>query len=158
MDTAGRSVSAPSLGIRFVILLWEAGSCCGIIGERCQYAVLPRARQPAPPAQPDLHAGSQWRPSVRARRQDAGAHGAPAWPTTTTFDIDALYSSSLPVSADPLIAPFTEQEARTAVRAMNGNSSPGPDGFGLGFYSAAWNTVSWSSRTRSTLVQQTWKA
>ena len=39
------------------------------------------------------------------------------------------------------MAPFTLQEIHVAINAMNKNSSPGPDGFGPGFYAAAWDTV-----------------
>ncbi|CAN6352985.1 unnamed protein product [Urochloa humidicola] len=59
----------------------------------------------------------------------------------TTFDVHHLYADAPKVNTAPLIAPFTEQEAWAAVRGMNRNSSPGPDGFGPGFYCAAWNTV-----------------
>jgi hypothetical protein len=37
--------------------------------------------------------------------------------------------------------PFTEQETKSALLSMNLNSAPGPDGFGLAFYRAAWETV-----------------
>ncbi|CAN6209153.1 unnamed protein product [Urochloa humidicola] len=56
-------------------------------------------------------------------------------------NIAALYTHSKVSNPERLIAEFTEQEALTAVRAMNRNSSPGPDGFGPSFYVAAWNTV-----------------
>jgi hypothetical protein len=40
-----------------------------------------------------------------------------------------------------LTEPFTEEETKQALMAMNRNSAPGPDGFGPGFYRAAWATV-----------------
>jgi hypothetical protein len=62
-------------------------------------------------------------------------------PAAWSFSLENLYTAAARVSAAPLIAEFTEAEARAAVRAMNRNSSPGPDGFGPGFYCAAWDTV-----------------
>ncbi|CAO2178496.1 unnamed protein product [Urochloa humidicola] len=56
--------------------------------------------------------------------------------------IARLYTNSRVTSPELLVSPFTHDEARAAVRAMNRNSSPGPDGFGPGFYMAAWDTVS----------------
>jgi len=61
--------------------------------------------------------------------------------TTWSFSLEELYAAAPTVSGEPLVAPFTEPEARAAVRAMNRNSSPGPDGFGPSFYLAAWDTV-----------------
>jgi hypothetical protein len=40
-----------------------------------------------------------------------------------------------------LTEPFTEEETKQALMAMNRNSAPGPDGFGPGFYRSAWPTV-----------------
>jgi hypothetical protein len=40
-----------------------------------------------------------------------------------------------------LDAPFLQSEAKNAVRMMNKNSAPGPNGFGPSFYLAAWDTV-----------------
>ncbi|CAO2142968.1 unnamed protein product [Urochloa humidicola] len=57
------------------------------------------------------------------------------------LDITSLYVNSRVADPELLVAPFTASEARAAVRAMNRNSSPGPDGFGPGFYAAAWDTV-----------------
>lgn len=42
---------------------------------------------------------------------------------------------------EALLQPFTASEALTAVRGMNSNSAPGPDGFGASFYKATWSTV-----------------
>ncbi|CAO1939972.1 unnamed protein product [Urochloa humidicola] len=64
----------------------------------------------------------------------------PRTPATPT--IARLYTNSKVTSPELLVSPFTHDEARAAVRAMNRNSSPGPDGFGPGFYMAAWDTVS----------------
>ncbi|CAO2043009.1 unnamed protein product [Urochloa humidicola] len=56
-------------------------------------------------------------------------------------DVDTLYHDAARVNAAALVAPFTEQEARAVVWGMSRNSSPGPDGFGPGFYRAAWSTI-----------------
>ncbi|XP_072150114.1 uncharacterized protein [Setaria viridis] len=66
-------------------------------------------------------------------------HAAPS--LTGHNDYNRLYLGAGRASAAPLIAPFTEREARATVRAMNKSSSPGPDGFGPAFYTAAWHTV-----------------
>ena len=58
-----------------------------------------------------------------------------------SFDIGQIYASRPAALGPPLIAPFTEEEAKTVVAAMNPNSAPGPDGLGPGFYKAAWLTV-----------------
>ena len=58
-----------------------------------------------------------------------------------SFDIGQIYASRPAALGPPLIAPFTKEEAKTAVAAMNPNSAPGPDGLGPGFYKAAWLTV-----------------
>lgn len=60
--------------------------------------------------------------------------------TTNTawhFDIDLLYADREQAGAEPLLAPFSESEARCAVTTMVADSAPGPDGLGLGFYAAA---------------------
>ena len=51
----------------------------------------------------------------------------------------ALYSGVEQTEDDPLIAPFTEGEAKKAVRGMNAVSEPGPDELGPSFYAAAWD-------------------
>lgn len=56
------------------------------------------------------------------------------------FDCEALYRD-LPKASDALTMPFTEHEAKEALKGMNRCSAPGPDGFGPSFYSAAWVTV-----------------
>jgi hypothetical protein len=58
---------------------------------------------------------------------------------TWSFDVSALFSTC-PKPAS-LSAEFTEQEALQALCSMNRDSAPGPDGFGPGFYRAAWSTV-----------------
>jgi hypothetical protein len=61
------------------------------------------------------------------------------------LDVRALYAEAPRLGSENrerLVAPFTELEARSAVKAMNRNNSPGPDGFGPGLYTAAWTTVS----------------
>lgn len=57
-------------------------------------------------------------------------------------DLSALYANAERVHAAPLLEPFSEAEARAAVRSMNRSSSPGSDRFGPTFYAAAWPTVS----------------
>jgi hypothetical protein len=52
-----------------------------------------------------------------------------------------MYSTSQRVTAEPLIAPFESTEAKQAVRGMNANNAPGPDGIGPAFYVAAWPRV-----------------
>jgi hypothetical protein len=61
--------------------------------------------------------------------------------TAWSFDLDGLYRDAARPNAAAMTAPFTEGEERMAVRAMNRNSSPGPDGFGPGFYAAAWHVA-----------------
>lgn len=63
-------------------------------------------------------------------------------PTQWHFNLSELYRDSSRADVAPLDAPFTSEEALAAVRAMNWNSAPGPDGFGSSFYQASWNTVS----------------
>lgn len=60
---------------------------------------------------------------------------------TDPLDVATLYTGAPRVDQECLVAPFTEAEAKATIRAMNRNSSPGLDGFGLGFYAAAWPTV-----------------
>jgi hypothetical protein len=55
--------------------------------------------------------------------------------------LDGLYAAAATINGEPLVVGFTEAEARAAVRAMNKNNSPGPDGFGPSFYLAAWDMV-----------------
>ncbi|CAN6233698.1 unnamed protein product [Urochloa humidicola] len=62
-------------------------------------------------------------------------------PPPASFDVGALYTSAPAVDLTGLVAPFTTGEALAAVHSMNRNSSPGPDGFGPGFYMATWGTV-----------------
>lgn len=70
-------------------------------------------------------------------RNIIGTAGTSVW----QFDCSALYQDQL-TATECLTAPFTEQEAKEAIKAMNRNNAPGPDGFGAGFYQAAWQTVS----------------
>ena len=56
------------------------------------------------------------------------------------FDCQALYQGS-PAATEDLVDPFTVEETWEAVKAMDRNSAPGPDGFGPSFYLAAWGTV-----------------
>jgi len=61
--------------------------------------------------------------------------------TTWGFDINRIYDGRERVEHGPLLAPFTEAEARCAVHAMCAYSAPGPDGVGPGLYAAAWTAV-----------------
>ena len=51
--------------------------------------------------------------------------------TSWNFDVTSLYLGETPWDANSLVAPFSAQEAFAAVRSMNANSAPGPNGFGL---------------------------
>lgn len=62
--------------------------------------------------------------------------------TSWHFDLHRLYDGEPRAEAQALVAPFSEGEAKEAVRAMNATSAPGPDGVGPAFYKAAWATVS----------------
>ena len=57
--------------------------------------------------------------------------------TTWSYDLDQLYAGAQSADPMPLIAPFSEQEALRAVRAMAVDNAPDPDGIGPRFYSAA---------------------
>jgi len=61
--------------------------------------------------------------------------------TTWGFDMNIIYNDSPVVDLAHLAAAFTCLEAKHAIQQMNRNSAPGPDGFGPGFYAAAWDTV-----------------
>lgn len=43
--------------------------------------------------------------------------------------------------AQLLIRPVSGEEIRAAIFDIDGNKSPGPDGFGSAFYKAAWPTI-----------------
>jgi hypothetical protein len=62
-------------------------------------------------------------------------------PVTWSFDVAELYRGAQRVDPVSLVAPFNAQEALAAVQAMAADSAPGPDGVGLGFYAAAWDSV-----------------
>ena len=61
--------------------------------------------------------------------------------TSWNFDLSTLYNSEDLQILDDLILPFTEAEALLAVKSMNVNSAPGPDGFGPAWYSSAWSSI-----------------
>ena len=61
--------------------------------------------------------------------------------TSWQFRLEDIYRGVAAPDLAGLAAPFTVHEAKAAVQQMNRNSAPGPDGFGPGFYSAAWETV-----------------
>jgi hypothetical protein len=46
-----------------------------------------------------------------------------------------------PEEAAWLERPFEEDEITTVVRSMNGDKSPGPDGFPMAFYHACWQVI-----------------
>jgi hypothetical protein len=60
--------------------------------------------------------------------------------TSWSFDLDALYAQLPRVDASPLTSEFTASEALAAVRAMNPDSAPGPDGLGPAI-SIAWKIL-----------------
>ena len=57
-----------------------------------------------------------------------------------SFDLGTL-NLGQKLASDRLTAEFSTEEALLAVRSMNSNSAPGPDGFGPSFYGAAWDTI-----------------
>jgi hypothetical protein len=65
-----------------------------------------------------------------------GQPGSSSW----HFDVEALFHNHYR-PADELVAPFSEQETIEALKTMDRNSAPGPDGFGPSFYRAAWGTI-----------------
>ena len=65
-----------------------------------------------------------------------GQPGSSVW----NFDVGALFLHSARPS-DELTRPFSESEALEAVKAMNRDSAPGPDGFGPSFYKAVWSSI-----------------
>ena len=69
--------------------------------------------------------------------QTMGAAGEANW----DFAMEPFYAAHKRVEARSLVEPFSSAEALVAVRGMNSNSAPGPDGFGPSFYKAAWPTV-----------------
>ena len=64
-------------------------------------------------------------------------------PTTTWdySDLQALYELAPSAVSEAQITPFTEDEIRSALKSMDKNSAPGPDGSGAGFYQAVWEEV-----------------
>jgi hypothetical protein len=62
-------------------------------------------------------------------------------PTTSwNFDLQHLYPDQI-TQLRHLDDPFSHQEIFDAFHQMNKDASPGPDGFGPGFYRAFWPTV-----------------
>lgn len=66
-----------------------------------------------------------------------GCSTQPAW----NFDLNLLYNESTTWDASELSRPFGLEEISSAFRSMNLNSSPGPDGFGPGFYVTFWDLL-----------------
>lgn len=56
------------------------------------------------------------------------------------FNVSDFYPQTAPDLSD-LISPFSEAEALNAIKRMNVNSAPGPDGFGPAWYAACWPVV-----------------
>jgi len=61
--------------------------------------------------------------------------------TRWNFDVATLYPVTHAAALADLVAPFSEGEALNAVKSMNINSAPGPDGFGLAWYVTAWTAI-----------------
>lgn len=60
--------------------------------------------------------------------------------STWPFSLHDLYPNPAP-HLTSLDAPFTDEEISTAFLSMNQNASPGPDGFGPGFYRNFWHIL-----------------
>ncbi|RVW52584.1 Protein MICRORCHIDIA 7 [Vitis vinifera] len=57
-------------------------------------------------------------------------------------DIGGLLMNQIsPSEADGIEVPFSETEIFTALKGMNGDKAPGPDGFTLAFWQNSWETV-----------------
>ncbi|WVZ61783.1 hypothetical protein U9M48_011600 [Paspalum notatum var. saurae] len=54
------------------------------------------------------------------------------------FSLRELYPAQVDHDLDAM---FLDEEVAAAVKGMNKNSAPGPDGFGPSFYAAAWSAV-----------------
>jgi hypothetical protein len=65
-----------------------------------------------------------------------GFNGKPRW----SFSLNRLYQDQNTLEAD-LDGSFEEGEVAAAVKGMNRQSAPGPDGFGPSFYGAAWTEI-----------------
>lgn len=61
--------------------------------------------------------------------------------TVWQFDLAHLYEGGEQADLEPLLAPFSEDEAWHAVTAMSVDSASGPDGVGPGFYTVAWQSI-----------------
>ena len=61
--------------------------------------------------------------------------------TSWEFDLDHLYDGHQRAEQGPLLAPFLDEEAWSAVRAMCADSAPGPDGVGPGFYASSGRSM-----------------
>jgi hypothetical protein len=64
--------------------------------------------------------------------------GAPAT-TSISIDLHSLYPSTRDLSS--LTLPFSEADFYNAVKSVPRDKSPGPDGFGSGFYQSFWSLV-----------------
>ncbi|XP_059290289.1 uncharacterized protein LOC132043841 [Lycium ferocissimum] len=76
---------------------------------------------------------------VRYYQQLLGDSGGPRKPAD-----DRIFAHGPTVSAEQqwgLLQPFNMHEIKTAMFSIKANKSPGPDGYGGGFYRAAWDIV-----------------
>ena len=65
-----------------------------------------------------------------------GVTPSPSW----NFDLSLIYPDPIP-ALQHIDYPFTEKEILDAFLGMNASASPGPDGFGPGFYRKFWHVV-----------------
>ncbi|EEE68033.1 hypothetical protein OsJ_26024 [Oryza sativa Japonica Group] len=68
------------------------------------------------------------------------------------FDLSDLYQD-LSWGQDQLITQFTQAEILTAIWQMDRNSAPGPNGFGPGFYQAAWASISGTRKLPTAVIK-----
>ncbi|CAN6253863.1 unnamed protein product [Urochloa humidicola] len=61
-------------------------------------------------------------------------------PSAWNFSLSTLYPT-FSIDGEALSTPFTRDEIRSALFAMDANASPGPDGFGPSFYKAFWSEL-----------------
>jgi hypothetical protein len=59
--------------------------------------------------------------------------------STSMFDLQQLYP--IMVNLEQLTQPFTEKEIWLAIKDIPKDKSPGPDGFGSGFYQQFWQLI-----------------
>jgi hypothetical protein len=69
-------------------------------------------------------------------RQMLGQAFVPSW----NFSLHNLYPQTI-TDLSSLVHPFTQEEITNAFFLMNTYASPGPDGFGPGFYKKYWQSI-----------------